>query len=186
MQKKSLTFLLLIIILLPTVGNYISFNIRKLAIKKELKRKIKKGIPDSELISIVLTPEITRSESFSWQNSHEFRLNGKMYDIIKTSKKGEQIVYKVVCDDEESELFAQLESDLKDAFSNDPVQKSNSFRFYSFLKQMYFIDYELISFFNLISIINREYNNPKEKTYTNVFLNKTSPPPEFFIYFIAF
>lgn len=179
MQKKSLAFLLLIILLLPIFGSYISFNLRKLAIKKELKRKIKKGIPDSELISMVLTPEITRSESFGWHNSHEFRLNGIMYDIIKTSKKGEQIVYKVVCDDEESTLFAQLESDLKDAFSNDPVQKSNSFRFFSFLKQMYFIDYELISFLNINFIEIKEYSKPIEKTYSNEFLKLTSPPPEF-------
>jgi hypothetical protein len=179
MQKKSLTFLLLIILLLPTVGSYISFNLRQKAIKKELKRKIKHGVPSSELISIVLTSEITRSKSFSWHNSHEFKLNGKMYDIIKKAKKGEQIVYKVVCDDEESKLFAQLESDLKDAFSNDPVQKSNGFKFYSFLKQIYFIDYELISFFNINFIEIKEYSKPNVKTYTNEFLKQTSPPPEF-------
>jgi hypothetical protein len=181
MQKKSLSFLLFTILLLPTVGSCISFNVRQKAIKRDLKRKIKHGVPDSELISIVLTPEITRSKSFSWHNSHEFRINGKMYDIIKKSIKGKQIVYKVVCDDEESVLFAQLEADLKDAFSHDPVQKSNSFRFYSFLKQMYFVDYEPISFVNISLIEIKELYKPNEKTYTNQFLEHTSPPPEFLV-----
>lgn len=165
----------------PILGSYISFNFRKNELKKELKRKIKKGILDSELISIVLTPEIVHSKSFSWHNSHEFKLNGKMYDIINTSKKGEQIVCKVICDDEESALFAQLESDLKDAFSNDPVQKSNGYKFYSFLKQMYFNENDALSFLDFSNSFSKNYTLTIQKTYTNEFLKLTSPPPEFLI-----
>jgi hypothetical protein len=102
------------------------------------------------------------------------------WDSVRV-QAGQQIVYKVVCDDEESVLFAQLEADLKDAFSHDPVQKSNSFRFYSFLKQMYFVDYEPISFVNISLIEIKELYKPNEKTYTNQFLEHTSPPPEFLV-----
>jgi hypothetical protein len=181
MQKKSLTFLLLIILLLPILGSYISFNLRQIANKKELKRKIKRGLPDSELISMVLTPEILNSKSFEWHNSHEFRLNGRMYDIIKTYKKGNQTEYKVVWDNEESELFSQLESDLKEAFSHDPVQKSNSAKFLSFLKSIYIQQIEDDRMINIDFNLLQKHQIKQKKRFVNAFLKNTSPPPEFFI-----
>lgn len=182
MYKRSLAFLLMLILLLPLAGSFFLFQWRQLAIKKEIKRKIKRGLPDSELITMVLTPEIIHSKSFEWKNSHEFRLHGKMYDIIKSTKKGNQTEYKVIWDNDESELFSQLESDLQDAFSKDPVQKSNSFKFLSFLKAIYINDIELFRIPNFDESHLKSYGLKTEKTYLNTILKNTSPPPEFFIF----
>jgi hypothetical protein len=181
MYRRSLAFFLLLVLLLPLAGSFFLFQYRQIAIKKELKRKIKQGLPDSELISMVLTPEILNSKSFEWHNSHEFRLNGRMYDIIKTNKKGNQTEYKVVWDNDESELFSQLESDLKEAFSNDPVQKSNSAKFLSFLKSIYIHDTEDDRMINIDLNLLQKHLIKQEKTFVNTFLKNTSPPPEFFI-----
>ncbi len=91
-------------------GAYLVFESVKFGIKKEVKRKIKAGIPDSQLTTLrFLAADVeSGTAGIDWVEGHEFRFNGKMYDVVRTSNDNGFIVYHCINDTQEETLFANL------------------------------------------------------------------------------
>lgn len=87
------------------------FNVNALMCKKEMKRSIKAGLKENEmLVFLFSTKEYT---NLSWLNKKEFVIENTMYDVVKTSPIGKDSI-KVHCinDKKETELFANLSNQI--------------------------------------------------------------------------
>ncbi len=112
-MKKIITLLLLSLFTFHILGVYVSFEIKEHYIKKDIKRRIKQGVPEGELAQIIYKP--SNKNQFDWKHEAEFRYNGTMYDIVRreTLNDSTQIFY-CVNDSQETILFQDLEKQLEE------------------------------------------------------------------------
>jgi hypothetical protein len=108
-KLKNISFACIALLVLGSyfLVPYIIFKFKQTAIRKEIKKTIKAGIPKNEMIRFS-QEELNAAE---WEKpGKEFWLNGNLYDIVKTEKHNEIIYYWCINDDQEKELFATLDN----------------------------------------------------------------------------
>ncbi|WP_338814931.1 hypothetical protein V9L05_07025 [Bernardetia sp. Wsw4-3y2] len=112
-MKKIITLLLLSLFSFHILGVYVSFQVREHYIKKDIKRRIKKGVPEEELAHIIYKPSI--KNQFDWTTKAEFRYGGTMYDIVRTEFVNDSTqIFHCVNDSQETILFKDLEKRLEE------------------------------------------------------------------------
>lgn len=120
-------FLLVVIMLWLSVGENFRFLMEKNAIRKEIKRKIKQGVPQQDLFRFDLAT-IESDPGFYWVNDHEFSLDGHLFDVVH--KEGNLL--KCISDDQETVLFRDLdEKTRKDMATRNGSSKSLEFKLIS-------------------------------------------------------
>lgn len=99
-----------------------AYEARLHVIRKNVKRKIKKGARESDMVKLYIpkTLEAKPDASFTRIHSREFRYKGQMYDIVKQTDLGDTTLYWCIWDKEETALFAQLGSLFDKAKKHDP------------------------------------------------------------------
>jgi hypothetical protein len=121
--RNSFIILLVLAFLFEIGGTVFIFKTRQYVIKKEIKSKIKGGVPENELI--VFTFNEMELAALKWKHEREFSLGSMMYDIVKrkTDENGNHVLY-CVSDEQESTLFVQLNALLgKKMSQNMPFQQ---------------------------------------------------------------
>lgn len=104
-MRRLTSILLLLILVSGSIGIQLVFNSRKIAIRSEMKKLIKNGVPEDELFAFEFksneTPDWTRIEK-------EFRIDNHLYDVVSKEESAGKIIYSCVSDDQETFLFANL------------------------------------------------------------------------------
>ncbi len=177
MLKKSLSILLLSLLIFNMTGIFIVFKIEQAHIRKSIKHQIKAGIPEEELHIFNLSK--VEYIKLDWVRPDiEFRKNKEMFDIVHMKSLHDSVRLYCVNDKEEAILFAQLDKMIKKKMqqesnsSNSPITK-------------------VLKLFNLIYISNQTENksltyyrmNKKSyHYYTNLYdsplIKQPSPPPK--------
>jgi len=116
MLRKSTAILLLILFIYNIFGFYYYFIYKQNSVRSEIKTQIKNNVPQNQLIVLKFTKEQTTKLSFIKKN--EFRLNGKMYDIVKTTIKNNIITYYCINDTQEEKLFENLNEQVSNNLNN--------------------------------------------------------------------
>lgn len=107
-MKRLLSLLLLACFLYQVAGIFVVFKIQQQSIRKEIKRQIKLGVPEGDLHVISITEKNYRD--LAWHNHKEFTYRGVMYDVVHKKITGEtSVVYQCVSDEQETQLFANLD-----------------------------------------------------------------------------
>ena len=114
--KRIIAILLLILFAYGTIGYYISFEVEKTAVRHEIKQRIKQGVPTSDLT--IIKDDVTNSRLNWIKPSKEFRLNGKMYDVVSKRIEGNIIYYSCINDTQEEELFKTLDEQVNKEMNN--------------------------------------------------------------------
>lgn len=173
-MKKAIALFLLLIISVHIGGTFLIFKYQQHRVRKEIKRKLKLGVPDPELNFILVNH--TNRHLLEWMHSREFRYQGTMYDIIRKKVIDENTIeYCCINDKKEASLFAHLDEEVNKNMQN-RGQAGNASR--NLLK--------LISFPFQLPEINENITIVKELTRveayhlisTTFFLEIPSPPPE--------
>ena len=95
--------------------------------RKEIKHKLKNGVPDSERVVFTFTDNYCTTK-LVWTKPNEFRLGNRFYDVIESqSIAGKKRRMECISDIQESVLFAQLNSLLGQELSenqdkNEPIK----------------------------------------------------------------
>jgi hypothetical protein len=114
---------LLLVCILSIGGYYPVFKLSQWEVRKEMKRKLKLGVPEKEL------HHINANLKVEWvEEGREFRYHGEMYDIIRTETVNDKPVFVCISDEEEESLFSQLDRIVDDELDhgNSPAkQKGN-------------------------------------------------------------
>ncbi|MDQ3047741.1 MAG: hypothetical protein M3R27_09355 [Bacteroidota bacterium] len=124
-MKKAAVILLLGIFLFNLGGYFVAFKALEFQAKKEIKAQIKNGIPENEMIRIVINS--SNSSELDWiKSDKEFRYKGEMYDIVRIEIKNSGTEYFCIQDKQEKILFANLEDHIRQHISDNKPLKNKT------------------------------------------------------------
>jgi hypothetical protein len=105
--KRIYAYLFLLFFCWQFIGFVGYIQLSKLAIRKEIKHRIKAGVPESELI--VLNFSKSECAHLVWHKKNEFAYNGHLYDIISKRSTADEVEFKCIDDRKEAKLFKDLD-----------------------------------------------------------------------------
>jgi hypothetical protein len=124
---KTLASILLSLLLLQTAGPLFLLQLQQQRIRREMKRILRSDIPDAELHRFVVDADGNFSGGvLEWEDAHEFRYRGVMYDVARSYAVGAHTVYLCVRDDAETAVFAQLDRLVREESSDNPRHRKQS------------------------------------------------------------
>lgn len=121
-MRNLVAIALLFFMLLQAAGYIVVFEIQKHGIRREIKQQIKAGVPQAELVLFKICEE-KPDPAFQRVDEHEFRYDGKMYDIVRQESHGDRTWYYCLADEKETQLFAHLEELVKRGMNQNPEQQ---------------------------------------------------------------
>ncbi len=165
-------FVLLAALCMPVCSTYFYFKQRQYQIKKAIKRQIKKGVNDEDLVLLKIAKvlENTSNEDFERIHSKEFRYKGEMYDIVRFEDRGSETWYWCIWDREETALFAALPELLKRAWSQDPMQEQTTERVMLFFKSLFW------EYNHIIPLADMCLSKKNEADYNKQPIRRIIPP----------
>lgn len=102
------------------IGFFTFIEIEHYFIRKEIKRAIKQAVPENQLIHFHFTQK--ESQKLNWVKSHEFRLNGRFYDVVHKKMTNGIWHFKCIDDIQETVLFEKLAFATAENLVNSPDQ----------------------------------------------------------------
>lgn len=178
MIKKLSVLLFLIILLFNSMGVYIIFKYEQTLVRKEIKRRIKFGVPKTErlLISIPKWMEKTPNKVFKRIDNGELKYKGEMYDILYSKEDKDTTHFIVIHDPKETNLFAQLNEQIKKY--NDWNAQQNPFSKSKKEIKKYKKDYFNSFYKTEIYLLPNNFSFFEKKTfYKSITLLRENPPP---------
>lgn len=113
MLVRTITGIFLLVVFTSNItGLLVVFKLQQLQIRREIKRQIKRGVPENELH--LISVKQGQEEQLDWQNEKEFIYKGTFYDVVrKETGVGGATLYYCINDTQEEELFANLDAIIK-------------------------------------------------------------------------
>jgi len=100
--KKIVATVLLCCLILALTGHYFIFCIHLSKIKAEMKKELQHSWSGKTTVFIFEKKEIGKIE---WEDEHEFRLKGEMYDVVDKYYKNDKLIVRCIQDKKEKELL---------------------------------------------------------------------------------
>ena len=116
--KRLFSFLFLIVFIWQLAGFFIYFEIERYHVRKDIKRAIKYSLPQNEFKQFNFTN--AEFKELTWINDHEFKMNGRLYDVVKKNKSNLGFSVSCIDDIQETVLFAQLDEATVSNLNNQP------------------------------------------------------------------
>jgi hypothetical protein len=138
MVRRIFSVFVLIVMLFNISGYFFTFYLIQQEYKKQFRKYICQHVsPENSELIIISDAEIQRPGSaFKSMEENEFRYQGKMYDIIKSEKRGNNNIFYCVNDKNEEQLLARFEDYLKHHDdTNAPYQEKSNRIFFQIIKQ---------------------------------------------------
>jgi len=104
--RKFLLIGFLALLCYQIIGFFTFIEIEHYLIRKEIKRAIKQAVPENQLIHFHFTPK--ERQKLNWVKPHEFRLNGRFYDVVHKKRINGVWHFKCIDDIHETVLFEKL------------------------------------------------------------------------------
>jgi hypothetical protein len=122
---QRISYILLVLMLSQTFGFVVYFENTKSKIRKEMKTRIKQGVPKEDLHDFEFTE--LEYKNLTWTKHDEFKLGIEYYDVVWFEKlENGNIHVSCVNDKDETILFAsltqQVNFNLSDSKSNNPIR----------------------------------------------------------------
>ena len=117
-MKRLFSFLFLIVFIWQLAGFFIYFEIERYHLRKDIKRAIKYSLPQNEFKQFNFTN--AEFKELTWINDHEFKMNGRLYDVVKKNKSNVGFSVSCIDDIQETVLFAQLDEATVSNLNNQP------------------------------------------------------------------
>jgi hypothetical protein len=173
MPRKIIVSVLILIFCYNVFGYYVVYRVHSFRIKKEIKRKIKRSVPQSELT--VFTFSKGESEDLIWIENHEFRLDGKMYDVVRKETKNNSITYHCINDTQEEVLFTNLDRHTKQFTDIQNSGDQHSKELITIMSKDYFQSHEEYKFPDYSP--DKFYTHHSEKEKYDIYIDTDFPPP---------
>ncbi len=154
-MRRIFSFLLLTIFTWQLIGFFVYFKWEQFLVRKEIKKEIKQNLPQNEFQSFHFT--FKEFKDLTWINDHEFKMNGRMYDVVK--KKKNDLGYSVSCIDDiqETVLFAKLDEATASNMSNQPEKSPFKSCMKIFKTNFIVNDYQNDSFEEILFVSKKEF-----------------------------
>ncbi len=129
-MRRLIALILLLFILLNIFGYQVVYLLRRHEIKEEMIEFLKNK-PDDKLVTefrIDLNDKKTL-DKFEWEEEHEFRLDGEMYDVIEKKAENGALIIRCVNDRKESDLVRAYQEINKDRQDNSSSKNPSAILF---------------------------------------------------------
>jgi hypothetical protein len=172
LQKKQtftqlLAGCLFAIFLINTIFCFIFFEVKRIAIRHEIKHKILQQLTDNQLVIF------SKTENF---DKDEFEHNGIMYDVVRQETINGKVVLLCFEDKKETQLNHSIEASVKKDLANSPIKNTQQ-KLINFLK-LSFISFQKFTFSFLRKPTSKQFYD-FNKIIFSTFVNVLSPPPDF-------
>jgi hypothetical protein len=144
-MRRALSIALLFVMLFQTAGYFFVFKTQQHKIRREIKQQIKAGVPEAELVLFKIL-EGKPNPAFQRVEEHEFRHDGKMYDIVRQESHGDTTWYFCLADEKETRLFANLDELVKQDMAGNPQHRKQVDELLRLLGVLYF-SHKIADFF---------------------------------------
>jgi hypothetical protein len=173
--RKFLLYGFLALLSYQFVGFFTFVELEHYFIRKEIKKAIKLSVPENQLIKFHFTAK--ESQKLNWVKPHEFRLNGRFYDVVHKQKVNGIWYFQCIDDRQETALFDKIDF----ATADNLVNSSDQHPVHGWLKLMN-EPMEPIQAFESTFKGFDENNSQVQKLYLNLYLSRahsvSAPPPE--------
>lgn len=133
-MKRLFSFLFLFVFIWQLAGFFVYFEIERYHVRKDIKRAIKHSLPQNQYKQFNFTN--AEFKELTWINDHEFKMNGRLYDVVKKNKSNVGFLVYCIDDIQETILFAQLDEATASNLNNQP-EKAPLKSFVKLLKLAY-------------------------------------------------
>lgn len=124
-MKRVVSILILLFVLTGTAGIQFIFSSLEYSIKKDIKHRIKNGVPENDLHVFSFNDH----EEPVWvKPGKEFRINGAMFDVVRQEKNEEGVTYYCISDIQETMLFATLGQFTRENLTDEDSPTGSSLR----------------------------------------------------------
>ena len=160
--RKAIAIFLFIVFLFNLVGYIGLFKVARYQVQKEIKGQLKKNISNERLH--VISVELHAVATLDWEEEgREFKHGGRLYDVVWSEIKNGFIYYHCLNDEEETHLFAHLDSLVNDQLNSDgsPIGKTakNLSKFVSLLHFLVADGFRISSHFtNYVGYFNYSFS----------------------------
>lgn len=170
-MRRNVSIFLLLVFFHSIVGFHLSFLVEQWRIKEEIKEKMIRNLPDSELA--ILKIHAIDSRKIKWvEDFREFKYEGNMFDVVKIKKEADITYYYCYHDSRESRLMANLDKLVRDQSNHSQSRTIQKKQVVNYLAYEVFHEISLpestIQYYNLTS------------GYKFHFCDILIPPPRFF------
>lgn len=115
-MRKLISYILVLFMTWQIIGFVGYFEFSYYLLKKDIKKLLKEGVPEDELVYF----EFSKKEmnNLIWIKKNEFKLNGNMYDVVRTKPTKDKFILECVSDTQETILFAKLDQTISKNLGN--------------------------------------------------------------------
>ena len=170
----SAVFILLFVF--QMVGFQLVFEAKKYSIRKEIRDQIRQGLPEDQLtlFKIPLYQDHSFRKNFLFFEENEFRHNGVIYDLVKTRKEDNFILYYGIADFAETSLFSTLDTTVRKTMNTTEDGKNQMHHINQLISQIFMVEKNSYLFY-LSKIEELVWNYSfSEQSWS---LNPETPPP---------
>lgn len=89
------------------IGFVAFYEFSYLNVKRSVKQLIKQSVPDNQRINFEFSQ--VEADDLVWIKSHEFKLNGRYYDVLEKKMENGKVHFKCIDDRQETILFKKLD-----------------------------------------------------------------------------
>ncbi len=118
-MKKLFAILLLISFSVQIWGYHLYYKIQQRQVKNEVRSRLRNQEGDENAARFVFNTSLGEDKALDWEEDHEFRYNGTLYDVIEKKSVDGKLYIRCISDERETTLVNSYKGMLKDDFGND-------------------------------------------------------------------
>ncbi len=162
------------------VGFFAFFEIEHYLIRKQIKKAIKLSVPEKQLISFHFSEK--ESQHLKWVKPHEFRLNGRFYDVVHKQKVKGIWHYQCINDIQETKLFERLSTATAVNLTSTPPGHPAHSWLKLFQEPLEIHDSKIELFINVHSEpVSKQKIIYRGPFFSAPYLLTNTPPPDFYV-----
>jgi hypothetical protein len=164
----------MVLFIAPFYGTYFYLSLQQKAIQEAVKRKLKEGILENELVRLSFSKKEIPS-LLKWEHDKEFEYNGQMYDVVEVADIGDSLQYLCWWDKAETATKKNKQKLLHAKIDTSNPANHFPFTFSDYYKSIYFINHPI----NGGEPLENGHNKPiTNSTFTGILIVQSlSPPP---------
>lgn len=177
-MKQGISWLLLIAFCLPAIGTWGLFTYQQRCIRKEIKQKIKAGVPIEQQTQLKFSAAEMESALFFWVNDHEFKYKGTAYDILSQVTQNDTTYFSCIRDEDETRLFKALDEQVSLILNQEGTSKERKQNVIRFYKNLFWTGETQHSI--ALSLSGNSIGTCNSTFLSNPKFAPEAPPPEHF------
>lgn len=108
-MKQLTSLVLLCLFAYNLVGFYPAYTFRQHQFRKQAEHRRRSQLPDAALVQVRVARHSATTPPLQWQDKHEFRWRGQLYDVVRQHEAADSITYLCWHDQGEEKLLAGLQ-----------------------------------------------------------------------------